>query len=472
MPRVILTSASYTSRSLIASAQRCVNLYPEANSADAAEPMTFYGTPGRKLHSTIPGSGGIRCLFEASNKVLFAVRGAELYCLDAGAWVFVATLGSVTGPVYGADNGISAVFVDGTTTAPTVQLTSFAAGVMSGEGWYGSDFVRFRNGFFIFNKPGTQIYYLTGAYDLTLDALDFASAEALPDELVCHLDDHNDLILFGTKSTEVHSPSGDPSFPFAPISGAIMEVGCVAKHSPCKMDNSVFWLGSDERGDATVWRMQGYQPQRKGNHALEEEMRTYSRIDDAIGFSYQMAGHSWYQLTFPTAGKTWCFDAATEQWHERAYRKPDNTLERVRDNCHVFTGRKHLVGDWENGRVFELDLDTYTDDGDPITRVKSFQHMSADNVRQFFDKLTIDMEAGVGNADDPDPQVYLRWSDDGGKTWSAILSAPIGQVGEFRNKANFNRLGMGRDRVFEVSTTANAKIALQGAFIEARRGTS
>lgn len=471
MPRVILTSASYTSRSPIASEQRCINLYPEANPADAAAPMTFYGTPGRKLHSTIPGAGGVRCLFEASNKVVFAARGAQLYRYDAGTWVFVADLASSSGPVYAVDNGISAVFVDGTTTAPTVQLSSFATGVMSGEGWYGSDFVDYLNGFFIFNRPGTQTFYISGALDLTLDPLDFASAESVPDNLLRVIKDHNDLIMFGVKSTEVFSAGGD-LFPFDRISGATMEVGIAAPHSACKMDNSVFWLGSDERGDATVWRMQGYQPQRKGNHALEEEMRTYERIDDAIGFSYQMSGHSWYQLTFPAAGKTWCFDAATEQWHERAYRKPDNSLDRVRDNCHLFTGRKHLVGDWENGNVYELDLDTYTDNGAPITRVKSFQHMSADNARQFFDKLTIDMEAGVGNASEPDPQVYLRWSDDGGKTWSTILSAAIGQVGEYRNKANFNRLGMGRDRVFEVSTAANAKIALQGAFIEARRGTS
>lgn len=471
MGRVVLASASYTARSLIASAQRAINVYAENNPVDAAAPTTFYGTPGRKLHSTIPGNGGVRCLFEASNGTLFAARGAELYRMASGTWVFVAGLASSVGPVYGCDNGISAVFVDGSTTAPTVQLSSLTTGVMSGDGWYGSDFVDYLDGFFIFNRPGTQTFYISGALDLTLDALDFASAESVPDTLLRCMKDHNDLIMFGSKSTEVFS-SGGGLFPFDRISGATMEVGIAAKHSVCKMDNSVFWLGSDERGDATVWRMQGYQPQRKGTHALEEELRTYARIDDAFAFSYQMAGHSWYQITFPTAGKTWVFDAASEQWAERVYRNPDNSYDRVRDNCHVFTQRKHLVGDWENGNVYELDLDTYTDNGAPIARVKSFQHMSADNVRQFFDKLTLDVEAGVGNAADPDPQIYLRWSDDGGKTWSNMQSASLGKVGEFRNKANFNRLGMGRDRVFELSTTANAKIAFQGAFVEARRGTS
>ena len=177
-------------------------------------------------------------------------------------------------------------------------------------------------------------------------------------------------------------------------------------------------------------------------------------------------------LSFPTVGKTWAFDSATGLWHERAYRDERNQLGRVRDNCHVVYKRKHLVGDWENGNIYELDLDTYTDNGAPIRRTKSFQHLTTSGVRQFFSKLTLDMEAGVGNDSEPDPQVWMRWSDDGGKTWSSTLTKSLGKVGEYRNKPDFNRLGSGRDRVFEVSTTANAKIVLQGAYLDLKAGTS
>lgn len=471
MGRVVLTSASYSSRSLIASAQRSVNLYPESNPPDASAPTTFYGTPGRRLHSVIPGSGGVRGLFESSNGDLYGTRGADLCRYVGGVWTPTAALASSSGPVYAADNGISAVFVDGTTTAPTVLLADHSTSVMSGDGWYGADFIEFLNGFFIFNKPDTQQFTISGAYSTALDPLDFASAEAIPDDIVRPVKDHNDIIFFGTKSTEVYS-SSPGEFPFSSISGATMEVGCAAAHSPCRMDNSVFWLGADERGDAMVWRMQGYQPQRVSTHALEEEMRGYATISDAQGFSYQQAGHSFYQLTFPSAGKTWCYDAATTQWGERAYRTPTNLLTRVRDNCHVFHERKHLVGDWENGNIYELDLDTYTDNGEPIERIKSFQHMSADGVRQFFTRLTLDMQAGVGNDSEPDPQVSMRYSDDGGYTWSTLLTRPLGKIGEFLNKPQFDRLGSGRDRIFEVSTAAACKIVLQGAFLNARLGTS
>lgn len=471
MPRIVLQTASYTSRSLIASAQRCVNLYGEINPVDASAPMTFYSTPGRKLWSTVPGAGGMRLLYEATDGTLFAVRGNKIYRYDTSVWTEIADLASYKGQVYAADNGISAVFVDGTTTAPTYSLTDKVVDRMGGDGWYGANFVEFLNGFFIFNKPNSQQFYITGAYDLTIDALDFASSESSPDLLVRHIRDHTDLILFGSKSTDVYGASGGADFPFSSISGATMEVGCAAPHSACRMDNTVFWIGNDERGDAMVWNMQGYQPKRVSTHSLEEEMRKYPTIADAQSYSYQQSGHSFYVLTFPTAGKTWAYDASTQQWAERAYRMPDNQLTRIRDNCYVFSLRRALVGDWENGNIYQLDPETYTDNSAPITRLKSFQHMTADGYRQFFDELIVDMQAGVASGIEADPQVNLRWSDDGGNTWSTLVSRSIGMVGEFKNKPKFCRLGSGKDRVFEVSTATRAPIAINGAFVKARRGS-
>lgn len=472
MSRVTLLSGSYAARSLIAAAQRTVNLYPEANPADAAAPSTFYGRPGLLLWSVIPGAGGVRMMCESSNGVLFGVRGSGLYRYSAGSWVSVATLASLVGPVYAADNGISAVFTDGTTTAPTVNLSTFAASVMSGDGWYGSNFVDFLDGFFVFNRPGTQQFYITGAYDLTVDALEFASAESSPDILVRTFRDHAEVWMFGTKSTEVYANGGNADFLLDRISGATMEMGCAAPHSVCKLDNSLVWMGGDERGDAMVWRAQGYQPARISTHAIEEEFRKYVTIADATAYSYQQGGHSFYVLTFPTANKTWVYDASTLLWAERSWRSNDNQHHRVRDNCHAFYQRKNLVGDWENGNVYAHDLDTFTDNGATIVRINSFQHMISGNARQFFDALTVDVECGVATGSEPDPQMSLRWSDDGGKTWSTLLTRPFGKVGEYRARPSFRRLGMGRDRVFEVSTSANVRLALQGAFLDMRVGTS
>jgi hypothetical protein len=65
-----------------------------------------------------------------------------------------------------------------------------------------------------------------------------------------------------------------------------------------------------------------------------------------------------------------------------------------------------------------------------------------------------------------DPQVMLRWSDDGGHTWSNEHWTSIGKIGAYGYRAFWRRLGMTmklRDRVYEISGTDPVKIAIVGA---------
>jgi hypothetical protein len=65
-----------------------------------------------------------------------------------------------------------------------------------------------------------------------------------------------------------------------------------------------------------------------------------------------------------------------------------------------------------------------------------------------------------------DPAVMLRWSDDGGHTWSNEHWATIGKIGEYYRRVFWRRLGMTlklRDRVYELSGTDPVKISIMGA---------
>jgi hypothetical protein len=65
-----------------------------------------------------------------------------------------------------------------------------------------------------------------------------------------------------------------------------------------------------------------------------------------------------------------------------------------------------------------------------------------------------------------DPQAMLRWSDDGGHTWSNEHWAGMGKIGEYYKRVFWRRLGMTlklRDRVYEVSGTDPVKVAIMGA---------
>lgn len=62
-----------------------------------------------------------------------------------------------------------------------------------------------------------------------------------------------------------------------------------------------------------------------------------------------------------------------------------------------------------------------------------------------------------------DPVLVLRFSDDGGNTWSSSFERPLGKQGEYAKRVYWNRLGSAYDRVFEVSGSEPVKLALTGA---------
>ena len=198
-------------------------------------------------------------------------------------------------------------------------------------------------------------------------------------------------------------------------------------------------------------------------------------LSDAFAFTYQQEGHIFYVLTFPAASKTWVYDASTQAWHERAWRTPlTGDLKRWRANCSVFAHGLHLVGDFESGNVYALDLDTYTDNGEAILRLRTTATTEGLQNRLFYSSLQVDMETGVGSAigQGADPLLMLRYSDDGGHTWSNEKTATAGKVGEYGARAQFNRLGAGRNRVWELSMTDPVKFAVFGAVVEGAPGTN
>lgn len=469
MPRVSLITAAYTARSKKASAQRCVNLFPEQNPPDAPAPFMFYATPGYTLWSTIPGDGPVRHEYVSSTGLLFGVRGVKVYRYNGGTWVESGTMGSTDGRIVAADNGKQVVFVDGTTTAPVVDLTNFSLSLMSGDGWYGANFAYFLNGRIIFNKPGTQQFYWTGLYDLTLDALDFASAESSPDNITSMLVDHAEIWFWGPQSLEIFKDTGDPDQPYQRLDGTQSDIGIVAPNSVNRLDNTIYWLGRDRNGGNIVYRAANYTPQRVSEHAIEQEFDTYERTDDAFSWTYQQEGHTFYALTFPTASKTWVYDVATQQWHERAYREDDGTLIRHRSNCHVYFDGKHLIGDFETGDIYEMSLNIGKDNGKDVRRFKDMPHNSQ-GVRVFYNRLRLDCQVGVGDELGSDPQVTIAWSDDGGYSWASSLVRSLGKIGETNHQVTVTRCGSAQDRVFRIDTSADARIAFSGCFVNADPG--
>jgi hypothetical protein len=369
------------------------------------------------------------------------------------------------------DNGTSIFVVDGSVRGYTINLATNVMSPVSDPAFYGADKVDFVDGFFIFNKPTSQQFYISLFDDIKFDPLDIASKSTYSDNLVTLAVMHREIWLFGELTTEVWYNTGASDFTFGRMPGVFIEHGCAAKYSVAKIDLALFWLGKDLQGQGIVFAGKNYQAERISTYAIEQEISTYSRIDDAIGYSYLQAGHAFYMLSFPTANKTWCFDVSSGQWHQRAYLEADGTFSRHRSNCHSANGSKGLVLDWQNGNCYAFDPNNYTDNGATIEYVRSFPHISgADGNRIMFRQFIADMEVGNGLAGDTaPPEIRLRWSDDRGASWGNWVVGSLGKVGEYLTSIQFQRLGYARDRVFELSWSAPVKTALNGAWVDVSR---
>ncbi|KUZ35275.1 hypothetical protein [Burkholderia territorii] len=464
-----LTTGAYQARSVIAANQRCVNLYAEQNPADSEFPVTHYPTPGL-IRRAIAPTRGFRGLYGASNGELFAAVASKLYAVSAD-WVFteLGTLLSVAGPVSMRDNSAELVVVDGSKFGYRVDLSSHEFSIIDDEAFYGSNRVAVIDDFMLFNQPGTRQFYASGALAVTFDPLDIAAKNGASDKTVAVEVANRTIWVFGEKTTEVWYNAGASDFAFARYPGTFIEYGCASPASIAAMDTSVYWLGGGEKGEGLVFRSDQMSALMISTPALSDELRTYPRLDDAIGYTHQADGHMFYVLTFPSADKTWCYDLSTKQWHERLWMDDAGKLHRHRGACFATWRGMQLVGDWENGNLYEMSLETFDDDGEERLHVRSWPNTGNDGDVITYDRFIVDMEVGTVGANDPEPQVRLRWSDTRGRTWGTPLSRGLGERGEFGRRAQFNRLGCdrGMGRIFEVSWSTKVKTALNGAYIKA-----
>ena len=530
---------AYVARSINAADNRLVNLFPEAIPDGGKEAGFLNRAPGLQFLQTV-GTGPIRALWahQTNGSDFYVVSGIQVFKLTSTS-ATPQLLGTVsgTGPVSIADNGAVIFFACNgpsyTYFEPTGEFNQ-----ITDENFPGAVTVAYIDNLFVFNEPNSQRIYsvdtvdpLTAQYiyPLVFSATDVSSADGSPDGVVAINVDHRQMWVFGTDSVEVWYNAGLANFPLTPVQGAFNEIGCAAPYSVAKLDNALFWLGTDARGQGIVYKNNGYSGVRVSTHAIEYAIAQYGNISDAVAYTYQQEGHAFYVLNFPSASKTWVYDVSVQAWHERA--SGNENQYRHRSNCQCNFGGTIIVGDFENGNIYAFDLDVYADNGQIQRWLRSWRALPTgqNNLkRTAHHSLQLDAETGVGlNGIDPFaplsnllaegfpflatelddditteagigllavtpittsddlltesgedilvsvatvqgviPQAMLRWSDDGGHTWSNEHWRSMGAIGQYGYRTIWRRLGMTeklRDRVYEVSGTDPVKIAIMGA---------
>jgi hypothetical protein len=489
VPRLDIGHA-YGSSSLIAGAQRSVNLYREPNAEGAPVKATLYPRPGlTPLGAGAPTVGYARCLYTATNGDLYAVVNQTLYYIDPNwIWHSVSSfLNLRTTPVSIADNGLNAIAVDGTTNGLNINLAARTAAAIVDPNFLGANRITFLNFFLLLNELSSPNFYSTQATSVVFNALFFGSLTEYPGNVVGLIASEAALWIFGPWKGEVWADAGTSPFAFQPLSGIIIEYGLAGAFALARQDINVYWLAQSPEGGRMALRGVGNQGRRISTNAIEQEWLTYPQVADCIVTTYQIKGHAFVEFHFPTADRTWTFDEATSDWFEDAYFDTNGVQHRSRATFKAYAYGLNVALDWQTGALYQIDPTNFSDNGVSHIYIRDFPHM----VDQEDDRLTIwrviaDMACdngtgiqvpgssspwslGFSNGFGPSlvtvpPQVTMLVSHNRGQSFFAHSDQALTGPAGFNNKPTFNRCGIGFDLVIRFQWTGPIKTALNSAF--------
>jgi len=456
-----IVDGAYSDETRPYDSQDCVNYIPEvAENANARSPAILRGAPGMRLFTTV-GAGPIRGARNVEG-TLFVVSGTKLYRVSAsGSSTELGTIPG-TGRVSMSHNQVAGgnqlIVVNGGSGYVYDTSTNTFSKITDSD-YPGARVVDYIDGYLAQLEPSRKKWFHSDLSDAkSYEGLDFYEAEALPDDIVSLLRVHSELWVFGRETIQPFVNTGAAQGTFAPAAGTTIEVGCAGEFTPARMDNSVFWLGSD----GIVYRASGYSPQRISTFAMEQAIKGCD-WSKAFSMVFEDRGHKIYYLTFPD-GHTWGYDAATQRWH----RRESYGLNRWRANVLIHWRGQWIAGDCDNGRLYTLDWDHYAEHDRPLIARRRTAFLQDEQNKLTLSMFELIMNTGAAPFGIDDHFVSLRYSDDGGYNWSNWKTASLGATGMYAHRVRFRRLGAFNNRVFEIQVSSPARRDLMRASIHVR----
>lgn len=440
-------------------AQTRKNIYLEFKPKGDKTQVAAYPTPGLELFANF-GETACRAHYSKDDYDYVIHRGSLWEINNAGVTTNRGTLLTTSGRCSMSDNGLQIMIVDGQYGYIYTIASNAFNQIVHADFPANAETVTFEGGYFIVSQAATGQFNISSLYDgMTWDALDFATAESNPDILIRVEQDHGDVVLFGDISTEYWGNTGSLDFPFSRIAGANLEWGLAAKWSVAKFMNSLMFLGKNRMGESKVIALNGYSPTAVSNNDLESILNSAS-VSNATAFSYLLDGHPMYQLNLPTHDRSFLFDGSTNVWSEL-------TSSGGRHRCEIGVSylSNRYATDYNDGKVYKLKRDVYSDNGTPILRELTGRHFELGMDWFTVSRFILDMEAGVGvsSGQGSSPQVMLQYSVDNGHTWSEELWTSVGAIGDYQTRVEWWRLGRARDMLFRIKFSDPVKFVIAGA---------
>lgn len=482
-----LIGGSYTASSTAIADEETINWYQETRESSNAgvSPERGYGGSGANSQPSLLRTPGIAVAYDFGADA--PVRGS--WELNGRAFV-------VAGPT------LYEIFADGTSTnrgavqndglpasiaASTIQLSIVSFGHLYCYDLTANTLtdvtsalvgvpvvVKYGDGFFIALLQGNKFQVSAPLDGTTWPGLQVNEVSVFPENVSSISVNHRELWVHGLRHTQPYQNTGsDNVYDVNP--GTLIEKGCAATFSTCLLDNSVFWIDEDERGARSAWRSNGYTPQRISTHAVETDLDTYTeqQIAGLTSYAYQEAGHLFWVLYIPGSSWSWVYDVGEQLWHKRA-KWVDRVYSAHWGWNHVYAFGKHLIGDWESGKLYDLDRAYLDDNGTPLRRLRRTPVVLNELERIFHKELKLFYTTGTGpqppltdgDGNPREPQTMTRWSNNSGATWSSEHWKPLGAAGQYGRLVRYTRLGSSRQRIYENVFSDPVDVALIDGYLE------
>jgi len=460
---------STQSQSVLASPARSVNCYPHRLPTDR---YALYPSPGLRAFASAPTTPGRGII--ATGGRCFAVIGPTLYEVFADGTT--TSRGTVAVDQYPAslstngDGGDELFVISGDTgyilTLSTNVLTTEVSDVTMGG---------MMDGFFVALDINSSTLKISDSLDgTTWDGTQIAQRSTAPDPWQALLVRYPGIYLFGEDTSEVWYNAGTAPFPFAPVSGVQFPYGIAAPFSVGAVGSAVMWLARSRSGQGQVIEALGYTPTVVSTDAIEYAIKSYTRISDAVAYDYQEDGHEFYVLNFPSANATWVYDRTERAWHERGS-WDDGVYTEFGPQYHAEAFGKHLVLHAGNGTIYEMTTASATGaDGAVLRRLRIPPILEQEQRLLFLDRLQCHLEPGLGlvSGQGSTPQIQMRMSHDGGKTYGAERSRSAGVAGAFQTRVRWHTCGAGRNNVPELTMTDPVPWRLLDLYVDVRVGAA
>jgi hypothetical protein len=243
----------------------------------------------------------------------------------------------------------------------------------------------FINNRFVQIEPARRYLFNSALADgLSYTALDRFTSETSPDLAMGIESIGNQLAVFSSTTTEWFEDTGANPQPFR-STGIVADKGAAGPFSTAKMDNQLFMLADD----GVFYRYQGYNPVRISTKPIEQAIRNKNWFN-VFTTVWEDSGYAVCYWTFPD-GHTWGYDASSGKWH----RRESYGFNRWRLNSLTYWQNAWYGGDFQNGRLWQLDWDYLLEGDQEFESIRAAGVISDNQNRVIHERLEVIMDTGM-----------------------------------------------------------------------------